>query len=398
MPNKIKLLVLTHNFPRYQGDYAGVFVSLLVRKLTEYNIQPVVLAPHDPGAPEFEEVEGVKIYRFRYAERDDDENIAYRGNMHKLVLGSVSGIFKFKRFLDCFRRAAFEIIEKEKIDVVSGHWLIPSGLVMRTIRQRTGLPMVISSHGTDVRLMRKYFKVTYRYLKKFCLGLNSWTVVSTFLKDTITTMDPRLERVIEVLPVPHDEAVFYADEAIAREENLVVAVTRFTRQKRVNFLIKAFALVAEKKPDARLEIYGTGPLQAEIEALISRFGLERRVHIKAPIPQNELRSVYNRASVVVLNSWQEGFGLVLSEAMLCGAAVIGTRSGGITDIIEHDRRGLLVEPDNSSALADAVLRLLNDSSLREQLAANGHRFAQETYASTPLASRYAEIVRQSVYK
>ncbi len=396
MPKKINLLVLTHNFPRYEGDFAGIFISLLVRRLVDFNIQPVVLAPHDPGAAEYEEIDGVKVYRFRYAEHDAEETIAYRGNMHKLVLGSATGAFKFKRFLDCFRRAAFEIIEKEQIDVVSGHWLIPSGLVMKTISQKLGLPMVISSHGTDVRLMRKYFKVTYRYLKKFCLGLNRWTVVSSFLKEAITSLDRRLYDVIEILPVPHDETIFHTDDAIAREGNLVVAVTRFTQQKRVGGLRKAFALVAEKKPGARLELYGTGPLQADIEGLIARFGLQHQVKIIPPVPQAELGTVYNRATMVVLNSWQEGFGLALSEAMLCGAAVIGTRSGGITDIIEHNERGLLVEPDDSSDLAEAIIRLFEDKPLRERLASAGHRFAHETYTSASLASRYADIIRSCV--
>ena len=133
MAEKIKLLMITHNYPRFEDDFAGNFIALLARKLLQFEIQPIVLAPHDPGAKEYEIIDDVIIYRFRYAANDDDENIAYRGNMHKLVLSSISGIFQFKNFLDCFRKAAFEIIEKEKIDIIAGHWLIPAGLVMKSI-------------------------------------------------------------------------------------------------------------------------------------------------------------------------------------------------------------------------------------------------------------------------
>ena len=94
----IRLLVLTHNYPRYKGDYAGIFIQLLCNKLVSQGITPIVLAPHDKDALEYEESAGVKVYRFHYADTVEQQNLAYRGQMHNLVLGSVSGIFKFKRF------------------------------------------------------------------------------------------------------------------------------------------------------------------------------------------------------------------------------------------------------------------------------------------------------------
>ncbi len=396
MSDKIRLLMITHNYPRFAGDFAGVFIALLAKRLLEFDIQPVILAPHDPGAAEYEESDGVLIYRFRYAQRDEDETIAYRGNMHKLVLGSVSGIFRFKHFLDCFRDAALEVIDKERIDIVAGHWLIPAGLVMRTIMNKRGLPMIMSSHGTDIRLMRKYFRVTYRYLRDLCRHLKRWTVVSSFLKVGIVDLDPTLADRIEVLPLPHDETLFYRDESINRDNSLIVAVTRFTHQKRVAHLITAFALVSEQHTTARLHIYGSGSQEQEIRTLIRELGLESRVRLFAPVTQSELRSVYNSASIVVLNSYQDGFGLALSEAMMCGAAVIGTDSGGITDIIADNERGLLVPLDNSAALAEAIVKLLADDPLRRKLAMNGFEYARATFSAGPLAGRFAQIVRDAL--
>ncbi len=395
MPDPIRLLVITHNYPRFDGDFAGVFLSVLNRRLPEHGIRPVVLAPHHPGAPEYEEKDGVTIYRFRYGS-DEDENLAYRGAMHKLVLGSVTGIFRFKNFLDCFRKAAFEIIEKESIQVVAGHWLIPAGPVMKNIASKYQLPMILSSHGTDIRLISKYMGIAYRYLRGFCYELKRWTLVSSFLRDEVVRLDPALEKILTVLPLPHDETVFYRDETVSRNKNLIVSVTRFTDQKRPDYLIKAMALVAERNDSARLEIYGTGPREQEIRGLIVRFGLEEKVTIHPPVKQSELRGAYNRAGTVVLNSYREGFGLALSEAMLCGACVVGTDSGGIPDIINHEKTGLLVPLDDSDSLAKAILRLQDDDSLRDRLASDGHRFATETYASGPLAAGYAEIVREAL--
>jgi len=396
MESTIRLLVLTHNYPRYRGDYSGVFISLLTRKLVDHGIEPIVLAPHDQYVPEEEENDGVKIYRFRYNKDPENENIAYRGNMQQLVLSSTGGIFKFMHFLRRWRLAALKIIEKDKIHVVAGHWLVPTGIVMKRIVRTTPLPMILSSHGTDIRLMKKHGQLTYWYFKRFCHKLKKWTVVSNFLKDEITRLDADLTGILEVLPLPHNEAIFHRDEHISRESNLVVAVTRFTWQKRVDYLIKAFAAVVEESPQSRLEIYGAGPSQSRIEQLIENLGLQRQVRIVPPVPQEKLREVYNRAAIVVLNSYQEGFGLALSEAMMCGAAVIGTASGGILDIIKHNERGLLVPLDDSASLADAILKLLNNNSLRLTMAENGYRFACKNYASDPLAERYAQMVREAL--
>lgn len=398
MATQMNLLIPTHNYPRYAGDHAGVFIALLVKNLVPHGFRPIVLAPHDPGAAEREEVDGVMIYRFRYAERDEDEDVAYRGNMQQLVLGSVSGIFKFQRFLNRWRAAAFDVIERERIELIAGQWLVPAGIVMKTIASRKNIPMVLSSHGTDVRMMRKYAGATYRYFRPFCHGLKRWTFVSSFLRDSIVAMDPSLAQILEVLPLPHDEQVFYRDSSVMREPCTIVAVTRFTEQKRVDSLVKAFALVSEKNGSARLEIYGGGPLEGEIRGLIEKFGLRDRVRIFPPVAQEQLRTVYNRAGMVVLNSYQEGFGLALSEGMLCGAAAIGTASGGITDIIKHEERGLLVPVDNVSALAEGMLRLLNDDRLRGRLAEAGYNFARERFASKPLAARYAGILHAAAGK
>ena len=199
MTDPVRLLVITHNYPRFDGDFAGVFLSVLNRRLPGHGIRPIVLAPHHPGAAEYEEKDGVVVYRFRYGS-DDNENLAYRGAMHKLVLGSVSGIFRFKHFLDCFRKAAFDVIERESIQIVAGHWLIPSGLVMKTVASRYRLPMILSSHGTDIRLISKYMSMAYRYLRSFCHGLKRWTVVSSFLRDEIVRLDPSLADILKVLP------------------------------------------------------------------------------------------------------------------------------------------------------------------------------------------------------
>lgn len=395
MAGPINLLLLTHNYPRHRDDYAGIFIRLLAERISEKNIRPVIISPHDSDLPEREERGGIRIYRFRYAARDEDETLAYRGNMHEQVLGSLSGPFRLRRFLKSFQTLAEEVIPREKIDVIAGHWLIPAGIVMKRLTRRVDVPMMLSSHGTDIRILRKLGKPGAAYFSPLFRRLEHWTVVSSYLRDRLVELNAGLADKLTVLPLPHNEEIFYRDNIVRREDNLVVAVTRFTEQKRVDQLVRAFNWVLKTERSARLEIYGSGPLEATIRDLVSELGLDRQVILHAPVSQSQLREVYNRAAIVVLNSVEEGFGLALSEAMLCGSAVIGTRSGGITDIIEDGKRGLLVQPDSVSDLAEAITRLLSRKEFRRRLAEAGHKFALATYASGPLASRYASLVRST---
>ena len=96
-----KILFITHNYIRQKGDYAGVFLHLLARRLRDHGVNISVLAPHDGGLPEFEMIDGINIYRFRYGE-DATETFAYRGDMHRQLMYNP---LKFLRLLKFVREA-----------------------------------------------------------------------------------------------------------------------------------------------------------------------------------------------------------------------------------------------------------------------------------------------------
>jgi glycosyltransferase involved in cell wall biosynthesis len=389
----LKVLFITHNYIRRVGDFAGVFLHLLARKLREHDIEVHVVAPHDAGLAEFEEIQGIKIYRFRYAD-DDKETFAYRGDMHRQLLRNPFKIFTLLRFIRSAANLAASVIEKEKIPVVSVHWLVPNGIIGRRLKRKfkDGIRLFLSSHGTDVRLLTG-LPFVYSFLRSAIRSAQGWTVVSNYLKDRILKKDDRIGEKIHVVPLPNDESVFYPDDSVLEDPNLIVAASRLTVQKRLDFLLRAVKIVQGNRPHVKLEIYGEGPERGRLEKLIAELGLNERVKILKPVSQKELRKAYNRAAVVVLNSVDEGFGLALTEAMLCRTAVIGTNSGGIVDIIEHEKSGLLVPPDDPRQLADAVKLVLGDVSLRERLARAGYERAIERFSSQSSAKRYSDLFR-----
>jgi glycosyltransferase involved in cell wall biosynthesis len=389
----LKVLFISHNYIRYKGDFSGVFLHLLARKLQEKNIEVYVVAPHDKGLPEQEQIDGVNIYRFRY-DSDDKEKFAYRGDMHRQVLRNPFKAFRLYKFLRVFFRLASEVIEKENIKIVSVHWIVPGGVIGKWLKKKykERIRLYLSSHGTDIRLLTR-FSFLFSYLKPAIKSSERWTVVSNYLKGLLLAKDRSLESKIEVVPLPNDESVFYPDENIVKENNLIVAVSRLTVQKRLDYLIKAVEKVAANYPEARLEIYGAGPEEENLRNLVRQENSGENIKILKPVSQEQLRVIYNRAAIVVLNSFNEGFGLILTEAMLCRTAVIGTESGGITDIIVDKKSGLLVPAENSEKLAGAISLLLEDTDLRNRLAGAGYERALENFSSQSSAERYARLYK-----
>jgi len=388
-----KVLFITHNYIRFVGDFAGVFLHLLARKLKEQGVEVHVVAPHDAAVPEYEEIQGIKVYRFRYG-RDEQETFAYRGDMHRQLFRNPFKIFRLLKFIKSEEKLAGEIIEKENIGVISVHWLIPNAVAARRLKRKLGnkIRLILHSHGTDVRLLTGV-PMVYTFLKSAIKAADRWTVVSNYLKGLVTAKDNTVEDKIEVVPLPNDEKIFYPDDNTLEDSNLLVAVSRLTVQKRLDMLLKAVKIVSENHPAVKLGIYGSGPEKINLQNQIEELGLEGRVKIHKPVAQKDLRQVYNKAAAVVLNSVDEGFGLALAEAMLCETAVIGTRSGGIVDIIDDNENGLLVAPDNPEALAGVISRLVDDEKLRRRLAESGYEKATENFSSEASVARFVRIFK-----
>jgi glycosyltransferase involved in cell wall biosynthesis len=175
-----------------------------------------------------------------------------------------------------------------------------------------------------------------------------------------------LDRLARLDPLaPHLRHQF----GIAERALVIGYVGRFVAIKDLPTLVRAFARVAAVRPEAVLLLVGDGPLRPEIDALITALSLQKQVRLAGWI--DDLPPLYATIDICALSSLNEGTPVALLEAMAAGRAVVATRVGGVADVVEHERTGLLVQPGDPDALADAIVRLAADPGERSRMGAAG---------------------------
>jgi len=171
---------------------------------------------------------------------------------------------------------------------------------------------------------------------------------------------------VSVIPNP----VVVGDEPAQRPDparRTVVSMGRFTAEKRLDLLLRAFGRIAGRFPGWDLVLLGDGPLRPALLALRDELGLAQRVQMPGYVaaPHGRLRG----ADLYVCASRVEGFPCALTEAMACGLPVVSTRyHEGVTEIVHDGSDGVLVPPDDEAALAGAMADLMNDDRNRARLA------------------------------
>jgi glycosyltransferase involved in cell wall biosynthesis len=393
-----KVLVLTHNFVRSKEDSAGQFIFTLMRELTR-DFDVFVLAPHQKGLPTYEEMDGIKIHRFRY-NFSSYENLAYRGDMHERIFRSSLGKISFLFFLLSFFFCGLRIIKKNRIDIVHCHWWVPGGVVGYLISLFLPFRMVITTHGSDVFILRK-FKWALPVAELIFKKARFITAVSTYLKHLISRDLGIDENKIFVFPMPFDTDKFYQLKEKKVKPGTILSIGRLIQRKGYDYLLQAGKILKDEKVRFELTIIGSGPEEKNLRQMITELNLKDCVTIMDTLPQKELNSYYNQTEIFVLPSitdWKkeaEGLGMVLMEAMACKVPVVATRSGGMVDIVLDEKTGLLVPEKNASALAAAIKRLWEDKNLEKKIAEQGYRFVHENF--TPQAtSKKLEAIYQKL--
>jgi len=174
----------------------------------------------------------------------------------------------------------------------------------------------------------------------------------------------------------------------------VIFLGRLKKTKHPDHAIKAFKLVVEKVPDARLWIVGDGPLKSKLHKLVKKLKLEGRVMIYGWVDEERKVELLREAQALVFPAVREGWGLVVIEANACGTPAVGYDVPGLRDSIRHGETGILVKPGDLEALAEALTSLLKDDMLREKMSRNALEWSKK-FSWDKTAEEFMKVIELS---
>jgi glycosyltransferase involved in cell wall biosynthesis len=203
----------------------------------------------------------------------------------------------------------------------------------------------------------------------------------------------RLYQGIDPIAVRRSASVDGARDELGIPEHALVigCVANFTPQKAHEYLLQAMARVRQSIRDVRLVLVGDGPREQDLRKQAHLLHLDDVVIFagrRADVPR-----IAREFDVFALSSAQEGLSIALLEAMALGKPAVVTRAGGLTEVVEHERHGLLVPPADPQAMAESLCTLLRDEGTRLSMGREAQRRAEQFHISTAVR-RTEDVYRE----
>jgi glycosyltransferase involved in cell wall biosynthesis len=237
-------------------------------------------------------------------------------------------------------------------------------------------PTVVSIWGSDLN------EFSRRWYTRFLLGLilgnaAAVTVTSTFLKGATAGLFPDLEGKLQVIPF----GVELPNEMppLPSTAPKLCYIKAHRPVYGPDILIQAMAEVKKVLPDIRLSMAGRGEMTPQLQELIASLGLDEQVKLVGFVENQWIYHFISEHNIMVMPSRRESFGVAALEASACGRPVIASNIGGIPEVVLNNLTGVLVPPEDPSALAEAIIRLAQDKTSQQQMGEAGQRYVLANY-------------------
>lgn len=389
-------------YPTYVGGIETCLHQLLPA-LVELGARVILLTCAQRGLPRRERRGGLEIRRIEFLGLIGMLTARLGGH------GTLYGIIARALFLLTLPMHLLKAVKEVNAEIIHVHCLCAlSALPASVTRLFARRPLVITMHGT---FLGRYDKVTKPPLswiipaaEKAYLRLKLYDkilVEDRYTYGALRGLGISKERV-QALPYPGIDTRRFREAQPIRElsgEAVILHHGRLVRKRGIKTLIEAMPKIVGEIPEAKLVIAGEGPEKQRLKRLAEELGVASHVRFLGLVPYERVPSVIKSSAVVVVPSLIEGHSASVVEAMAAARPVVATRVGGIVEVVEDGETGILVDPESSDQIANAVVRVLRDKELAKALSEKAARKAEE-YDVKRVAegelSAYVNIVRGRV--
>jgi len=281
----------------------------------------------------------------------------------------------------------------KKINPVLLHAVMESyagGALWMSKKILKGVPRILTLQSGDLD-KKIWHKIPWLW-KTIHTSPDFITAISNFLGNRAKSLGAKN---IEVIPNGVDFGEV-ADVLVNKEnkstKNIIVCLARLSWEKDHKNLIFAMPAILEKYNQTKLILIGNGPLRDGIEKQVKDMGLEDKVLLRGNLPHKSVLEELGKADVAICPSLAEGLGITFIEAQALGIPVIGTRVGGIPDVIEDGKTGFLIEPANKNAIAESIIKVFNmRDEERNKIIENAKISAKEKFNWDNIAKKVDEL-------
>jgi teichuronic acid biosynthesis glycosyltransferase TuaC len=355
MSRRLRVLVITKIFPNAAEPMAAAFNRQQIAALSKRaSVEILATIPWFPGAGLLGERSSAGALA-RVPRRDVVHGMAVRHPRTLFVPRVGHGLWAP---LYAASLAPIAIGYRGKVDVVFGTWAYPDGVASVALARLIGVPAVVKLHGSDMNVIAE-LPGPKRILQLMLPRAQRVIAVSRGLADKareVGVPDDRLRIVMNGVDgdlfKPRDRKESRAKLGLPADARVVLYVGNLKEVKGILDLVPAFDRIATANPDVHLAIVGDGPLRSTIDALASRW--RGRVTVAGARPLDEIPVWMGACDILTLPSWAEGTPNVLLEVGMAGRRVVATTVGGIPDVINDPRLGVLVPPHDPDTLGRAI--------------------------------------------
>lgn len=380
-------MMLTWEFPpRIIGGISS-HVNDLSEALVRKGLSVHVITCDFPGTPYYEEISGVRIHRFNSYKIPSPNFLAWTFSMNQNMA-----------------EKAVEVIEDldGNVDVIHAHdWLVANAAI--NLKQIYGKPVVATMHATEYGrrggIHDDFQRIISDTERRLIAASSQVICCSNYMAKQISEAFGFPRERLSVIPNGVNISRFgngTGVESIRRQfaksgEKIVLFVGRLVQEKGVHVLVGAIPKVLQKMPDVNFVIVGEGGLKEYLLREAWDFGVGHNVFFTGFADPKRLASIYKASDVAVFPSLYEPFGITALEAMAAQTPVVVSSTGGLAEIVEHEKTGLTVYPDNSDSLAWAILKVLQNPSFARNLRKQALLRVQEKYDWDTIAAQTVAV-------
>ena len=326
-----------------------------------------------------------------------DENVY----LHKVETGEYPLFQQFAPYSLSLAVKIREVAHQYGLDLVHVHYAIPhaaSAYLAKQMMGDVGLRTLTTLHGTDITLvgmMPSFYEIT-----RFSIAVSDGiTAVSRFLRDE-TIREFKVDAPIDVIHNFVDSEEFKPSDDCGiksrlapQNEKLMIHVSNFRKVKNIPVILEVFSKVRKRLP-TRLVLVGDGPEREATERGAHELGISDDVVFMGD--QEYIAQILPCADVFILPSEHESFGLAALEAMSCGVPVVGSRVGGLHEVVVDGETGFLCDPHDADCMTELVLSLLTNEPYRREMGGRARERAKREFERDRIVGQYLDVYRRLI--